>query len=197
MTEKRKVARLRPTQISVGMREVADKRRELAQESRDVRHDYLQHHVVPIVLGPDDGLFLIDHHHLVRALWDDGFEHAWCETVADLSAHKDQDFWHEMGRRHWVYPHDPRGGLRPCSELPVHVDRLVDDPYRSLAAYARNAGAYRKTDAPFAEFVWADFFRSRISIAHGDAGFEEALRKAMQLARGSNAAALPGFIGIA
>ena len=195
MADKIKVAQLRPTQISVGMREVADKRRELAQESKDDRHDYLQHHVIPVVRGPGEGLFLIDHHHLARALWDDGFEHAWCEIIADLSAHPEAAFWHEMGRRHWVYPHDPHGGLRPCSALPAHVEKLRDDPYRSLAGYARNAGAYRKVEVPFAEFTWADFFRPRIRIEADDAGFEEALRKAIQLARSDEARQLPGYIG--
>lgn len=193
--DKRKVAQLRPTQISVGLREVADKRRELAQETRDQRHDYLHHHVVPVVLGPGGEAFLIDHHHLARALLDDGFEHAWCNTIADLSQHDTSAFWREMKLRHWVYPHDPQGGLQPVSALPVHVADLVDDPYRSLAGYARNAGAYQKTDAPFAEFIWADFFRKRVVIGPGDAGFEEALRKAIQLARGSDAKTLPGYGG--
>ena len=83
--EKIKVADLHPTQMTVGMREVTDKQKELAKEPRDKRHEYLQRHPIPLVLGPGEKLFLIDHHHLARALWDDDFEHAWAQVVADLS----------------------------------------------------------------------------------------------------------------
>lgn len=193
--QKIRVADLRPTQMTVGMREVRDKQEELAKESKDHRHEYLEKHPIPLVLGPGGIFHLIDHHHLARALWDDDFEHAWGEVVADLSKLDGAAFWKEMDKRQWVYPHDAQGRIRPCSELPAHVSQLVDDPYRSLAAYARNAGAYQKSTTPFTEFAWANFFRERISIAHTSTGFDEAVRKAVELAHGPSAAKLPGYLG--
>lgn len=192
--EKIVIADLRPTQITVGMREVIDKQTEMAKESKDKRHDYLQRHVIPLVRGPEGKFFLIDHHHLARALWDDGFEHAWGETVADLSALEGVAFWQEMEKRQWVYPHDAHGKILPCSDLPLHVSKLVDDPYRSLAAYARNAGAYVKSTTPFTEFAWANFFRTRIAIPAGDTGFETAVHQAVVLAHSPAAKNLPGYI---
>jgi hypothetical protein len=192
--EKIRVAVLHPTQMTVGMREVTDKQKELAREPKDKRHEYLQRHPIPLVLGPDGKSYLIDHHHLARALWDDDYEHAWGETVADLSRLEGAAFWREMAKHLWVYPHDAHGIIRPCTELPSHVSKLVDDPYRSLAAYARNAGAYAKSTTPFTEFAWANFFRARITIAKTDTGFDEAVRKAVELAHGPSAAALPGYL---
>lgn len=188
------VADLRPTQITVGMREVIDKQTEMAKESKDKRHDYLQRHVIPLVLGPNGKFFLIDHHHLARALWDDDFEHAWGEIVGDLSNLSGAEFWREMEKRQWVYPHDAHGKILPCADLPLHVSNLVDDPYRSLAAYARNAGAYEKSTTPFTEFAWANFFRARIDIPGTDTGFEEAVHKAVALAHSPAAKNLPGYI---
>lgn len=193
--EKIKVADLRPTQMTVGMIEVTDKQKELAKEPKEKRHEYLQKHPIPVVLGPDAQPYLIDHHHLARALWDDGFEHAWSETVADLSKLEVDAFWREMEKRQWVYPHDAHGKAQPCAHLPAHVSALVNDPYRSLAAYARNAGAYAKSTTPFTEFAWANFFRTRITIANTAAGFEEAVRKAVELAHGPSAKDLPGYLG--
>jgi hypothetical protein len=74
------------------------------------------------------------------------------------------------------------------------VKGLVDDPYRSLAGYVRNAGGYVKTDAVFAEFLWADFFRHRVRIGPGRAGFEAAVQRAMALAHDPAAGELPGFL---
>lgn len=193
--EKIRVADLHPTQMTVGMREVIRKQKELAKEPKDKRHEYLQHHPIPLVLGPAGKSYLIDHHHLARALWDDDYEHAWGETVADLSQLEGAAFWREMEKRQWVYPHDTHGKIQPCSALPSQVSKLVDDPYRSLAAFARDEGAYIKSTTPFTEFAWANFFRTRIVIADTDTGFEEAVRKAVELAHGPSAAALPGYRG--
>lgn len=193
--EKVRVADLHPTQMTVGMREVTDKQKELAKESKDKRHEYLQNHPIPLVLGPAGKAYLIDHHHLARALWDDNFEHAWAEIVADLSKLEVPAFWKEMEKRQWVYPHDAHGKICDYHELPSQVSQLKDDPYRSLAAYARNAGAYAKSTTPFTEFAWANFFRTRIRIANTESGFDEAVRKAIELAHGPSAAELPGYLG--
>ncbi len=52
----------------------------------------------------------------------------------------------EMDARHWVHPIDAEGRRHGVDALPKHVKGLVDDPYRSLAGYVRDAGAYVKTE---------------------------------------------------
>jgi hypothetical protein len=192
-THKIEVIALKPTQVTVGMREVADKRRELAHMSKDERHEFLQNRPIPVVLGPEQRHYLIDHHHLARALWDDAFEHAWIEVKAELVHHSLPAFWQEMERRQWVYPHDAHGHVLPVSELPAQVSQLVDDPYRSLAGYLRKAGGFIKSETPFAEFAWANFLRNHVQIPGDDAGFAIAVKQAITLAHSTIAAALPGF----
>jgi hypothetical protein len=68
-------------------------------------------------------------------------------------------------------------------------------PYRDLAGAVRDAGGFAKTTAPFSEFLWADFFRPRISAGRIASDFDAAVRKGLDLARTTDAAALPGFTG--
>lgn len=193
-TFKLSIADLRPTQITVGMIEVADKREEFVKDSKDVRHVYVEHHPVPVVRGPQGHFYLIDHHHLARALWDDGFHHVYCGIVGDLSVCSTAQFWSRMNEHHWVYPYDAQGRVQPYTAIPQTVEDLVDDPYRSLAGYVRKAGGYQKTTTPFAEFLWANFFRTRVKIDPGNAAFKSAVQHAVSLAHGTDAAKLPGYI---
>src|SRR5258705_8138604 len=78
---------LRPTQITVGMIEVAEKRRELVEMMRYHPHrlrQYLADHAIPTVAGYDRRYFLVDHHHLGRALWEAGVENGPFEEIGDL-----------------------------------------------------------------------------------------------------------------
>jgi len=100
----------------------------------------------------------------------------------------------EMDARHWVHPIDTEGRRHGVDALPKHVKGLVDDPYRSLAGYVRDAGAYVKTETAFAEFLWADFFRHRMSIGPGPEAFEAAVREPLPLAHSPAARHQPGFL---
>ncbi|WP_309646504.1 ParB-like protein [Phenylobacterium sp.] len=72
------------------------------------------------------------------------------------------------------------------------IDGLRDDPFRSLASALRRAGGFGKKAAPFSEFAWADFLRSRIQIEVVIADFAGALEQALILAGTPAAAGLPG-----
>ena len=188
------VHRLHPTQITVGMIEVKDKIVELDRlKSRD-RRDFLAAHPVPAVEGPGGRLYITDHHHLGRALTEAGVEVGFFTLEADYSTLNLDAFWVEMDRQKWVHPYDASGQKRAFAEIPHHVGALVDDPYRSLAGYVRNGGGYQKSPAAFAEFLWADFFRTRISIGPDRAAFLLAVEQAVALARTPAAKQLPGYI---
>lgn len=64
---------LRPTQISVGFREVEEKRHHWRTIAEKKGPDFLGGHMVPVVTGPKGKLFLIDNHHLARALHEAGW----------------------------------------------------------------------------------------------------------------------------
>jgi hypothetical protein len=189
------IAQLRPTQITVGFREVAEKRQHWRKVARRKGPEFLGHHMMPVILGPNERHYIIDHHHLARALYDEGVEHILVTVVADLRAvHKDS-FWVVLDHRGWCHPYDAKGRRCGFDEVPASVADLEDDPFRSLAGELRRAGGYAKDTTPFAEFLWADFLRRQLKRKEIAKDFAAALRKARALAKGAGAAYLPGWCG--
>lgn len=189
-----KIKDLRPTQLAVGMEEVREKENKFQKMSSNDLEKYEQENPEPVVLGPGGDMFIIDHHHLARALFEIGEEKTFCATVADYTRLSAEAFWKKMDAQKWVYTYDEYGnGPRPYSELPNTVRGLRDDPYRSLAGAVRKAGGYDKTDKPFAEFQWADFFRGRFDRRDVEKDFDKCVKKAVKIAHSPEASALPGF----
>lgn len=186
--------KLHPTQLTVGMLEVKKKRKHLAQLDVDERKRFMQEHPMPAVVGPEGKLYITDHHHLGRAALEAGVESGWFQVEADLSKLALGAFWKEMDARAWVHPLDQNGVRHHYDRIPHHLDGLVDDVYRSLAGFVRDEG-YAKTPSPFAEFVWADFFRRLIPIEDLEADFDAAVRLAVALARSDQAKGMPGYVG--
>jgi len=184
---------LRPTQFTLGMREVAMRRKNWGAHDPTKLADYLAAHMVPVVLGPGKVPFLIDHHHLARALYEQGVNSVYITVVADVSAVDPQLFWNVMDFRGWTHPYDSKGRRRDHTELPKNVKGMKDDPYRSLSGELRNIGGYAKDATPFSEFLWADFFRARIKAKAIERDFEGTLSKARELARSPEANYLPGW----
>lgn len=57
------------------------------------------------------------------------------------------------------------------------------------------AGGFPKEQTPFAEFLWADFFRRRVSAQLLRTEPDSALSEAMQMVHGKAAMHLPGWSG--
>lgn len=190
------IARLRPTQITVGMLQVKHKRARLeALEKRPAELvDFILAHPIRVVLGPEEKVYVIDHHHLALALLKEKFEAAPMDVEGDLSRLSLPAFWKKMQALDFVHPYDPEGNPMPLAHIPGSLKRLVDDPYRSLAGFVREAGGYAKVSTPYAEFLWADFYRSRIKGKLLDKRFDKALKHALALAREPDAKHLPGFV---
>lgn len=190
-----KVADLRPTQMTVGMREVSAKQTEWRLTATTKGPEFLGKHMIPVVVGPKEKLWLIDHHHLARALHDEGVEHVLVTVIARLQ-HLDKDrFITFLDCRNWLHPYDEKGQRRSWQDMPKKIGDLADDPYRSLAGAVRQNGGYAKTPTPYSEFLWADFFRRQISAKQIEQKFGQAVEKATELARSHAAAYLPGFAG--
>jgi hypothetical protein len=186
---------LRPTQITVGMREVAGKRARWREEGTKKGAEFLGKHMIPVVLGPKDRHYVVDHHHLARALHEEGVKDVLISVVANLSKLEPDAFWFVMDNRNWMHPFDDKGRRRAYPDIPKLVSDLVDDPFRSLAGELRRAGGYAKDTTPFSEFLWADFLRRRIKRKMVEANFSHALEKALQLAKGRDGGYLPGWCG--
>lgn len=63
---------LRPTQLTVGMREVEAKRMRWRNHPDSKKSEFLGAHLIPVALGPKGESYIIDHHHLVLALHREG-----------------------------------------------------------------------------------------------------------------------------
>ena len=186
---------LRPTQMTVGLREVEAKRAQWRKAGEDKQADILGNHMVPVIQGPRDRYFVIDHHHLCRALLEAGQGEVEITVVANLSRLEKEAFWVFMDNRGWLHPYDADGKRRTWEDLPKRIADMADDPYRSLAGGLRRAGGFAKDTTPFAEFLWADFLRRRIKPARVAKHFEKALDDAMSLAKSRDADFLPGWCG--
>jgi hypothetical protein len=187
---------LHPTQLTVGMIVVRNKKKHAAGMTAAQQLDFLQAHPMPVVVGPKGTLYLTDHHHLGRACLDAGIDSAYVTIEDDLSGHDDlEKFWKAMNKSLWVHPLDANGVRHYYSSIPACLDKLVDDPYRSLAGYVRDAGGYDKTPTAFAEFIWADFFRRNVALEDLQSDFNSAVRIALPLAQSRLAKGIPGFNG--
>ena len=186
---------LRPTQISVGMREVEDKRHRWREKGAGKEKEFLKNHVVPVVTGPKGRHYIIDHHHLALALHKEGLEHVLVSVVANLSALDIDAFWIVLDHHVWAHPYDAKGRRRAFEDIPKSITGLADDPFRSLAGELRRAGGFAKDVTPFSEFLWADFLRRRMKTAQIEKDFTAALDGALVLAKGQEARYLPGWCG--
>jgi len=193
---KARLNKLLPTQITVGMAEVALKRQRWASLGRKARITALSDHWFPSIIGPEGRHYIVDHHHFGLALHQEGVKSVRLMILKDLSWLEPLHFWHVMDHHQWVHPYDSEGLRRDFSAVPHHLSALQDDPYRSLAGELRSAGGYAKDVTPFSEFLWADFFRSRIAPAILQKNFSKALEQAMKLARSQQARYLPGWTGV-
>ena len=224
---KLRVGDLSPTQFAVGKAEVLVRtgrmRKKFATDPGKL-HDYLRVRPVPIVVRKER-FYLVDHHHLVRALYEALHEErgkeicVYVKVLGNASTLEKVYFWKTMHEDNYVYLFDRAGGGPQQPEtLPAHIKDLGFDPYRSLAWIVRENHGYVKNDAPFSEFKWANFFRTRILLdqdilagkhtfddfafmvdEHGtleltDDG-KEVIEEALFLASSAEARGLPGYRG--
>jgi hypothetical protein len=186
---------LRPTQITVGMREVKAKRKAWREHPDRKKANFLGTHMVPVVWGPKSAYYVTDHHHLSLALHQEGVKEVAVTVIADLRRLPADAFWIYLDNRGWLHPFDEHGRRRSYEDIPRKIWDLTDDPYRSLAGELRRSGGYSKETTPFSEFLWADFLRRRLKAKLLDEDFPQALVRALKLAKSPEADFLPGWCG--
>lgn len=195
---KAKILNLRPTQFAVGMLEVDEKIKEVSSYSKKEFKRYIKDTLVPVVLGYDDELYIVDKHHFVSVCHHLGVKKKNIEIVKDFRLEVDVDyekFWKWMLKSRNSYPYCQFGeGPRDPVYLPHDIRGLADDPYRSIAWFVRKSGGFENSDKNFAEFQWANFFRSKgLLKKYGRDGFPQALVAAVKLSQTKEARKLPGF----
>jgi hypothetical protein len=177
------------------MREVQAKRRRWREKKGRKGAEFLGKHMIPVIRGPKDRLYVIDHHHLARALYEEGVKKIAITVVGDLSMLDRDAFWTVLDSRNWMHPFDAEGRRREHTHIPRTIAELVDDPFRSLAGELRRAGGFAKDTTPFSEFLWADFLRRNVERKIVERDFDRALETALKLAKSQNAIYLPGWCG--
>ncbi len=187
---------LHPTQFTLGMIEVRARAAQFERKKPAKFAKYMKKHNVPVVIGPDGVFYMTDHHHLSRALYEDGVRTVNAQVTHDWSNLNRAQFWSRMESTKQVYLYeDGRGPLSP-SELPNNILQLKNDYYRSLAwAVCSQTQAFKKEKVLFFSFYWANFFRARIPDSLVRNHFEQAVQLGAQLARSPAAKGMPGYRG--
>lgn len=91
-----KLEKLRPTQITVGFKEVDKKRQSWAKLGRKERRDAMRRELFPAVKGPGKTYYILNHHHTAAALVREESECVLVGVVKDLSQLEPEGF---CGRR--------------------------------------------------------------------------------------------------
>jgi len=188
-------AKLRPTQLTVGKAEVASKRAEWEKLGRKKRKELIEAHWFPGVLGPKQRVYIVDHHHLGLALLEEGVKSVPVMIQRDFSWLEPDVFWRTMEFSRWAHPYDQHGARTDYASIPASLGDMADDPYRTLAARVRVAGGCAKDATPYAEFLWADFYRRRLKLPGGKIS-AKVLQQALLTAHSHDAAYLPGWSGM-
>lgn len=68
------IASLRPTQISVGLHEVKEKRKRLRERGPKKIGNFLGDHMIPVIPGPKKRPYVIGHHHTALSLHEEGLK---------------------------------------------------------------------------------------------------------------------------
>lgn len=141
---------------------------------------YLKQRPVPVVLGPNAQLHLVDNHHRTSAIRTLNEEigapfpdYVYYYVIADLSAYSGPAFWAKLIeggpvidaecnpvgtlRHQYLWPYD-RGVLQdPNVNPPPMIPGLRDDILRTISANARSVNGYRDfedDETPLPEFVF-------------------------------------------
>lgn len=191
------ISNLHPTQFTIGMILIREKQQQISslKNNESELNKYLKKKAFPVVISPQGQFYIVDHHHLARALYEEKIETTYAAILENFDEMSEEEFQKEMAKNGWFFPFDEKGkGPHPWSDLPLQVQQLKDDPYRSLSGKVRDRGGYEKTEFFYTEAIWANFFRSRIQLGNTPEDFENAILQAIPLAHSSEAEDLPGYI---
>ena len=186
---------LHPTQPGIGLLQVDEEVAKLKGKGMKKLWEHAQKKRIPVVIGPDGEFWLVDRHHLTRALWTLGLREV--PVVIEGVLSDKARFWSQMQSQHWAWLKDEHGKPIAPEALPGHIALLPDYPYRSLAGYAKDAGLYRKPgQIYFIEFAWAQYLGEKLKWRPVTRQSLPTLLKASAIfACLPEAATLPGYPG--
>jgi hypothetical protein len=200
------LTKLRPLQGAVGMKQVISMEKRIADDPKHA-HRRLEEDPIKVIAGVGGQLFIIDHHHTAEAWLRAKTEwgaNGLCKIVNSEKGlppefKTEDEFWAALEAARLVRLKNESGVDVDASQLPKTLEAMADDPYRSLAWIVRQKGGFCKNSREFAEFAWADWFRSKspmldIQKLPSDPDDENAtVDEAVEMAHSSEAERLPGY----
>lgn len=176
LTTVHKIENLHPTQFCVGQLEIDSKLAQYKNLSFDELDKIMRLKSVPLVLGPNNVTYMIDRHHNVSTFLQMGIKEVYGFYMADLSLLSQEDFIKVMILCKWTWLYDNQAHKKDFKDLPNHLTKLMNDPYRSLMYLLREEKVLNKDESvPFIEFYWAQEIRKHIVNLNSD---NESLKKA-------------------
>ena len=156
---------LKPTQSSLGfvLKQCKTAKYNGKKASKMAKYLAEDSHLVPAVLGPNGGIYITDHHHLSRGLYESDYADVpenICITRDLSNLNSTLAFWNAMNATHSVWTFDHKGVAYATMEevvkaIPATIaGSFDDDPFRSLSEYIRDKDGYIKCkpDTPTADF---------------------------------------------
>ena len=104
---KQKILNLHPTQLAVGFQQVNLKARKMEKKTNNELKEYVQTHEVPVIVGPHNKYYIIDHHHLCCAAYKILLNEVYIKIVENWS--EDTDFWNKMHEKKYIWLYDSNG----------------------------------------------------------------------------------------
>ncbi len=164
-----KISRLRPTQPEVGFDEIEDKVERYSKLKKSKLEKLAQEKNSPVVIAPDGGIYLIDHHHSLIALEESGLEHVplrifenWSTLGEGLGMDERMKiFWKKM-QDEKIGWYELENGLRlnPLSpEWPKRLSDCKNSRMRSVVYRLFREGNLKRELVPYFEFYVAQAFR--------------------------------------
>ncbi len=190
---------LRPTQISVGFEQVIEKEKKISLKKQNL-DKYLKRKLVPAIIGPHKQIYIIDHHHLSRAIYNLNLDYIYYKILEDWSKLSENDFWNKMKEHNYIWLYNYEGKIIDLDTfkllLPKYIKDLKNDAFRSLAGIIRHKNGFIKTWTPYSEFIWANFFRnSNLNLEINALNISDSIiNQAMLLAKSNAAKDLPEYI---
>lgn len=187
---------LHPTQLTLGLEEVKDRTKKVKKLSETELRDLVEEKEVPYVLGPKQQIYMVDHHHFCRIMYDLGYRKVLLgKREKDWSHLEIERFWKKMETRNRCWPIDIDGNQRPAVKIPAHVKDLTDNPWRTLARAVRDEAFKADEREHFQEFHWGNYFRSFMTTRLLVTDIEIAKKLAVKVSRFDEARDLPGYLG--
>ena len=180
------VKELRPMQMTVGMREVELKRQMIRAQSEKETGTFLGRHMVPVVLGPKKRNYVVDHHHMARALLEEGVK-----VTSDLSKLDKDAFLTVLDNRGRMHQRQAARLRRAAQEHGRPRRRPLPQRCWRIAQARR----LRQGHDAFQRIPVGGFPAPAHRPGCVAKSFDKAIKRALALAKSEDADYLPGWCG--